>query len=475
MKRINQIIVSALMLLVMIAPKAFSQNFDFTKLNEQVKDYTVIVHMEIRFSFGVHNTEQEGRFLGTIVSEDGLVIYNGTATSASLLGNAISGMNIKSDPISVKITTLDGVEYNGEYVGTDEETSLGFVRIIDTDKKFKPINFVKDYKFTPGQWLSAYMLLPDFVSPPTATDIGMITTLIESPEFFPLVVGFSPVQLHSVVYSEKNQPVGVVGMLNNPTPESYDPENFLENQNDFGVPLLGVITVNRINKLIENPPAKGKTDKGWLGITLQALTKDMIAFWKLDISGGIIVNEVLPDSPADQAGLEVGDIIYEVNGEPVEVDKDDKISIFQRKISDFGPDVSIELSIARKIGEQFQMLKVLPTLGNTPLASIDAPEYENKSLEFTVRDLVFQDYLNNDLDEATFSGVYVSELKQGGLAELDGLRIGDVIQRIGNVPVNDVTEMETVMNEMEVSKPQEIIFFVWRNQKTLFVNVKTDW
>lgn len=475
MKKINQKIITLLILLVGVVAPVRAQNFDFNKLSDQAKDYTVIVKMEIRFSFGVHNTEQDGRFLGTIVTADGLVMFNGSATSTSLLGNAISGMNIKSEPISVKIITLSGEEFNGEYVGTDEETSIGFVRIIDTEKQFKPISFVNDFKFEPGQWLSAYMLLPDFVSPPLASDIGMVTTLIESPEFFPLVVGFSPVQLHSVVYTEKNQPVGVVGLLSNPSPESYDPDNFLENQSDYGIPLLGVLATNRINKLIENPPIKGKTDKGWLGITLQALTKEMIDFWKLDIKGGIIVNEIIPNSPADLAGLKVGDIIAEVNGQPVEVDKEEKVSIFQKKISDFGPDVSIELSIVRNEGDHFQTLKILPTLGETPMASIDAPEYENKDLEFTVRDLVFQDYLNNNLDEATFSGVFVSELKQGGLAELDGLRIGDVIQRIGNEQINNVTEVENVMTELEISKPQEIIFFVWRNQKTLFVNIKTDW
>lgn len=473
MKRIYLIIFTAL--LALTVSNAYSQNFDFEKMNEQAREYTVIVDMKIKFSFGVHTTEQDGRFLGTIVTSDGMVLYNGTATSSAILGNAISGMNIKSDPVSIKIITLDGTEYNAEYIGTDEETSIGFVKITDTNTVFKPIKFVNDYKFKTGEWLSAYMLLPDYVTPPFATDLGMVTTLIEKPEFFPLVVGFSPMQLHAVVFTEKNQAVGVVGLLNNPSQDSYDPDNFLENQSDFGIPMLGVITTDRVNKLIENPPVKGQTDKGWLGITLQALTKEMIAFWKLDISGGIIVNEVMPNSPADVAGLMVGDIIYEVNGQPVEVDKEEKISIFQKKISDFGPDVSIELSVIRKNDEGYENLKLLPTLGNTPLASVDAPEYENKDLEFTVRDLVFQDYLNYNLDEQTFNGVYVSELKQGGLAELDGLQIGDVIQRIGNEPVAGVSDVEAIMTGLEETKPPEIIFFVWRNQKTLFVNIKTDW
>jgi S1-C subfamily serine protease len=140
-----------------------------------------------------------------------------------------------------------------------------------------------------------------------------------------------------------------------------------------------------------------------------------------------------------------------------------------------GPGASVEFSVLRPTSDGVQTLKKVTELQKAPLAATDAPEYESKSLEFKVRNLVFADYLFYNLDEDELSGVAVSELKQGGLSAVGGLQIGDVIQRVGNVPVASVDDVEAAMKDVDEAKPSEVIFFVWRDNKTLFVNVKTDW
>ena len=204
-------------------------------------------------------------------------------------------------------------------------------------------------------------------------------------------------------------------------------------------------------------------------------TEDMAGFWGLDLSGGIIVNDIVANSPASKAGLAVGDIIAEVNGYAMEVDKDEKLSVFQRLIAELGPGASAELTVLRRSEDTFDTLSLSAMLEEAPLAAADAPAYEIKPLEFKVRDLVFADFMFYDLDPETFEGVVVSELKQGGLAFIGGLQPGDIIQRIDNHPVASVDDVKAVMDTIELAKPGEVIFFVWRDQKTLFVNVKTDW
>jgi S1-C subfamily serine protease len=171
----------------------------------------------------------------------------------------------------------------------------------------------------------------------------------------------------------------------------------------------------------------------------------------------------------------VGDIIYEVNGQQVDVDKEEKIPVFQRAISEMGPEASVEFSVIRLSDDRTDSIKLLATLEAAPMAATDAPEYENKALEFKVRDLVFADYLFYNLDQETFTGVVVSELRQGGLADIEGLSIGDVIQRIGDSTIETIEDIAPVMEQLEQEKRDEVIFFVWRDNKTLFVNVKTDW
>jgi serine protease Do len=249
----------------------------------------------------------------------------------------------------------------------------------------------------------------------------------------------------------------------------------VESFNQFDIPLLGVVTGDRVAKLVSSPPKKGEQDRSWLGITLQALTPDIAEFLKLPEGGGIIVNDVVKDSPADKASLKVGDIIYEINGEAVEVDREEEVPIFQRRIAEMPTGTQVEFTVFRTENEQVDTLKVLAKLESAPLTALNAPKYENKALEFTVRNIVFGDYIARNLEVNSLNGVVLSEMREGGLAEVGGLQMGDVIQRIGSEVISSVDDVKTSMETLETQKPREVIFFVWRDNKTMFVNVKTDW
>ncbi len=470
------------LILVMLGSAASSsasvqaQSFDFRKLEKAIQDYTVILDMKVELSFGMQTNEQEQRLLGTIVTEDGLVIFDGSGLDFEHPFASLSGVSFKATPTNIEVTMLDGRKFSGEYLGVDRFTRIGALKITDAgDTKFQPVQFVGNQKFEVGQWVALYMLLPEYVEPPLAADIGMLSTIVEAPEAFPLTVGFSELQMTSVVFNENMQPVGVLGELMNPSVANTDASGMLESMGRFEFPMLGIVTADRLEKLIADPPMKGETDRGWLGITLQALTPDIAGFLGVDVPGGIIVNNIVKGSPAETAGLKVGDVIYEVNGQQVEVNKDEKLPVFQRAISEMGPGTSVEFSILRPAETGIDTLKVTTLLEEAPLAATDAPEYESKSLEFKVRDLVFADYLFFNLDEDELSGAIVSELKQGGLAAVGGLQIGDVIQRIGSTDITSVDDVKTAVEQIEQEKPAEVIFFVWRDNKTLFVNVKTDW
>lgn len=453
-----------------------AQEFNFDAIEKQVNSTSCIIDMKIEYSFGIHTNEQEDKYLGTVVSEDGLVVFNGTMLSSEAMLQSFTGFNVKTTPLEIEITFLNGDKYSAEYIGVDRFTKIGFLKIDAEDKKFDYVSFKKTPALKRGDWLAIYALLPDYVDPPLYTDIGMVSAQIKSPEEFTLMVGFNMSEMMSVIYDQNGQPIGLLGRLANPAENSFDGAAAMESMSQFAFPLLGLIPAEKINELIANPPKKGSVDRGWLGITLQALTPEMASFWGLDIKAGIIVNDIVNNSPAQEGGLEVGDIIYEVNGLPVEVDKDEKISIFQRRISELGPDAQVEFSVYRpgEDNKTFEDLKMITTLQKAPMTATDAPEYENELLEFKVRELVFADYLFLNKDEETFNGVIVAEIKQGGLADVEGLQIGDVIQSINSEPVGSIEDAETILNQLEEEKIKEIIFFVWRDQKTMFVNIKTD-
>ena len=460
---------------IMLSVGVQAQSFDFAKLEKEFVKYSVIIEMDIEYSFGIHNNEQSERYLGTVVSEDGLVMFNGTSLSSENSIAALTGVNVKSSAKSITVTFFDGKEYTAEFIGADRFTNIGFLKLNSDNEKFPFIKFRSGGNLKVGDWVSLYMLMPEFIKPQYSADIGMISSVIETPEKFQLIVGFNAMQMTSVVFDSNLNPIGVLGLLNDPSQSSIDPSGMLDSFNSFGLPLLGIVTAEKLEKMITDPPQKGKSDRGWLGITLQALTKEMAEFWNLELNGGIIVNDIVNNSPASKSGLHVGDILYRVNDQPVQVSKEEEISIFQRKIAEMGPGASVEFSVIRKNEEKLDSLTLIAILEDSPMTATDAPEYENKELEFKVREMVFADFLFNNLDDETFKGVVVSELKSGGLSQIQGLEIGDIIQRVGAATIENITDMEDVLTQAFEDKQEEIIFFVWRNQKTLFVNVKTEW
>lgn len=455
---------------------ARAQSFDFSKIEPLANTYTVIIEIQIEVSFGINSSDQEERYLGTIVSEDGLVIFDGSDLASDNLFSSFSGVTVKTTPTKVGVKTLDGVKFDAEYLGFDRYTKVGFLKIKSPEgKRFAPIKFSKQYQFKVGEWLALYMMLPDFVSPSLAADIGMVSSLIKSPEQFPLTVGFSSVQLTSVLYNSAYQPVGILGNMMDPSSGGGEMGGMMESFGDVGFPLLGVITADRIEKLISTPPTKGEIERGWLGISLQALTKDIAEFWQLPLSGGIIVNEIIKNSPAYAGGLKLGDIIYQVNGDPINVDREEKVAVFQRTIAALGPGAEVELGVLRNTEGASDSVTLVVTLQKAPISSSDAPDFEDKSLELTVRDLVFADYMINNLDSQNFKGVVVSGLTPGGPAAIGGLSLGDVIQRIGSTEITSVPDAESALNKVSANRPKEVIFFIWRDSQTMFVNVKPNW
>jgi serine protease Do len=452
------------------------QNIDFGRLTELIKPYTVIVKLKVELSFGMQTSEQEQRLLGTIVTDDGMVLFDGALLATEHQFSSMAGMTVKATPTSIEIATLAGKKYKADFVGVDRFTKLAFAKITDGGPaKFSPVKFAPNQQFRVGSWVSLFMLLPDFVNPPVSADIGMISSLIETPEKFPLTVGFTNMQMASVVFDDHLAPVGVLGALLDPSSANTDAGGMIESLNQYEIPLLGIVTAERLQKIISTPPKKGEPDRSWLGITLQALTKDIAGFLNVKSGGGIIVNGITKDSPAEKAGLKKDDIIYEMNGQPINVDMEEKLPIFQRRIAEMSPGTPVEFSVLRPHDQQADTLKVIVTVEAAPMTAGNSPSYESKPLEFKVRNLVFSDFIGNNLEVGSLKGVVVSELKQGGLADVGGLELGDIVQRVGNATVTSIDELKTALTQIGNEKPREVIFFVWRNNKTMFVNVKTDW
>ncbi|MEE8575856.1 MAG: hypothetical protein V3T31_01255, partial [candidate division Zixibacteria bacterium] len=172
LKRLNSLtIITGLMLLAMTT-QASSQSFDFAKLSGEVADFTLVMKMKVEVSFGMQSTEHEQRLLATIISPDGLVVFDGTSLEFDHPFAGYSPVTVKTTPSTIEFVSTDGSEtYAGECVGSDPYTKLAFARIVNTDgRRFDYVQFVPNSQPVVGDWLSLFMLLPEYISPPLASD-----------------------------------------------------------------------------------------------------------------------------------------------------------------------------------------------------------------------------------------------------------------------------------------------------------------
>lgn len=470
--------ISVFFIWLILAGQAFALHFDFSQIEKKARDYTVVVNVKVEVSFGTQTTEVQNRNIGVIASEDGLILFDGAGIDSDNPFSMMSGMTVSAEPKSIEITLMDGKKYPAQFIGIDRYTKLAFCRIKPEEKvKFKYAEFKKRPDFKIGDWLATYLLMPEFVNPSLGSDVGMVSSIFNVPEKFVFIVGFSEIELGSVLYDSTGAPVGVLGKLENPALSSYETSTMMHaiSGEEGSIPLLGVVGVDKLEKLIKNPPVKGTVTRGWLGIYLQALTPDIADYWGLKIRGGIIINEVVKDSPADSAGLQTGDIIVKLNGKPVDVDREENIPVFQKQISETGANTSVKFEILRRQDGKIDTLNVIPILTKAPLTPSEAPFYEDKNFELTVRDMVFADYNLYKLDRREFKGIVVKEVEPGGLAAIGEIMPGDIIQSIGSDKIASVDDAKSIFKKLSDAKPKEAVFFIWRDNKTQFVNVKTDW
>jgi len=180
----------------------------------------------------------------------------------------------------------------------------------------------------------------------------------------------------------------------------------------------------------------GGVERGWIGVTIQPLDRDLAEYFHMPDTTGVIVNSVSNRSPAFDAGLEPGDLITHLDGEPVEAEKDEDLGDFQRRVAAVPPGEPVALSIVR----HGQPLELEVVLGVQPHA---VPEEEETDLGFHVQEITENTYRDQRL--ATREGAYVRFVERGSPASESGLEPGDVIEQIEDGAVTDLDSFRTAL------------------------------
>ncbi|MFP4355198.1 MAG: PDZ domain-containing protein [Phycisphaerae bacterium] len=230
-----------------------------------------------------------------------------------------------------------------------------------------------------------------------------------------------------------------------------------------------LLTVVEIGEDPENPVTP-EARKAWLAIDAQVLTRKLAKALNMPGKRGVRVTMVYPGKGPEKAGLEVGDIVLRFDEEIIDASEPEDTQVLDQMVRNYRIGDEVPLDIVRD-GEKKTIVVKLDA-PPTPTAELDT--YENKDLEFSARDLSFDDRVEEKLDE-TSRGVLISDVKRSGWADLGGLASGDVLIQIDGKTVDNIRTLETIMGQLAEKQPRRIVFFVKRGVATAYLEVEPDW
>ena len=252
-------------------------------------------------------------------------------------------------------------------------------------------------------------------------------------------------------------------------------DDVVKNQQQESQHLLSELATNRyflptaeFSIGLDSPPSMDHpVPLAWSGLPeqlLSGLAKNDAALFNLTNQTAIQINDILPDSPAEKAGLKKRDIIVKVDGQAIERgDQPDELpAILRQKLIKDKPGDVVTFTVINSKDQPPHDVKV--TLEPQPPRANLAKRYWNEEIGFGVREMVILDRYYFKLKKSEKNGVLVTVLKEGSSAASAGLQPYDMITQVNGEPVTNLDSFKTTYEEFRKSHDHEAIVLVVHRQ-----------
>jgi len=381
---------------------------------------------------------------GFIIDAKGIVVTN---------NHVIQGAE------DIMVTVNGEKEYEAKIIGADPLSDLAVLEIQSKDK-FVPVKFGDSDKARIGDWVIA----------------------IGNP------YGFGGTVTAGII-SARNRSIGLSRY------EDYIQTDASINQGNSGGPLfdmngdvIGINTAilgqsgsigigfsipsNSAKKVINQLIEFGETKRGWLGVRIQNVTKEIADVEKLDKPRGALVASVAENSPSDKAGIKAGDIILEFNGILIKEMKELPKIVAQTEVGK-----TVEVKIWRNEKELTKKIKLgrLETSEDFKAEKKEEADpniSEIKTLKISVRVLSAKDVKIRKLPEGT-SGLVITNIQQD--SPINYLKVDNIIIEAQKKKIRSVKDFEKIINGVLQSSEKTMLIAIYNNQnQRRYIGVKLD-
>jgi serine protease Do len=372
---------------------------------------------------------------GFIISKDGYIITNN-----HVIENA--------DEIIVRLT--DEREFKAEIIGRDAKTDLALIKIKDHDDL--PVAVLGDSdNLEVGEWVIAIgnpFGVGQTVTAGIVSAKGREIGAGPYDDFIQTDASINPGNSGGPLFNIRGEVVAINTAI-------YSPSG-----GNVGIGFA--IPVNMAKRLLPQLKEKGSVTRGWLGVMIQPISKELAETFDLPSEEGALVADVVKDSPADKAGLKRGDVIISFDDEKI-----GKMRQLPAIVAAIKVGSKVKLKVIRD-GKEKTFSAKIERLASEDDARDD--EDAKNGLGMSVQDVTPDVARRLDVDPSV--GVIVTMLERGGVADLGGIRRGDIILEINRKEINDVGDFKSAIKR--IKKGDAALFLIYRDGNTFYRVLKVD-
>ena len=379
---------------------------------------------------------------GFIIDEKGIVITNN---------------HVIKDADDILVRVNGDLEYEATIIGTDPLSDIAVIQIKSKDK-FLPVKFGDSDKSRIGDWVIAI-----------GNPFGLGGTVTAG------------------IISARNRNIGMTRY------EDFIQTDASINQGNSGGPLfnmdgdvIGINTAilgqsgsigigfsipsNNAKIVIDQLIKYGETKRGWLGVRIQYVTKEIAEAEKLDKPRGALVQSVAEGSPSEKGGIKAGDIILEFNGKKINEMKELPLIVAQTEVGK-----TVDVKVWRNKREVIKKIKLgrLETSEDFNIKKAEGPKTTIiEGLKITVRSLTKEDIEARNLPKET-TGAVITKIEND--SPINYLNIDNIIVEAQKKKIKTVGDLKNIVNSAIRSSDKTILIAIYNNQgQRRYIGVKLD-
>ncbi|NCT77611.1 DegQ family serine endoprotease [Pseudomonas stutzeri] len=380
--------------------------------------------------------QREAQSLGSgfIISEDGYVLTNN---------------HVVADADEIIVRLPDRSELEAKLVGADPRSDVAVLKV--EGKGLPTVKIGRSDELKAGEWVLAIGSPFGFDHTVTAGIVSATGRSLPNESYVPFIqtdVAINPGNSGGPLFNLDGEVIGINSQI------------FTRSGGFMG--LSFAIPIDVAMDVANQLRTDGKVSRGWLGVVIQEVNKDLAESFGLERPAGALVAQVMDGGPAARSGLRVGDVILSLDGKPIVMSAD-----LPHLVGALKPGSKARMEVVRDGDRKMLDVKIgaMPDEGEPVAASGSGQERSDNRLGVKVTELTAEQKKSLDLP----GGVVITEILNGPAAMI-GLRPGDVITHLNNQAINSAETFAQVAEQLP--KNRSVSMRVLRQGRASFITFK---